>query len=212
MATKKYALERGGPKRLAVKRSWWRKTELFLDGTSLGPPIRGMDALKAGTAYKLPDGRTLAVGFQKELTAAGVTLAIDGRPVPGSVNDPRVTIRSAAKLLWFLGGINILLAAVLLSGEWLRDLGYGIGVFGLLLVALGVGAYVWHSKLAIALAIVLEVIDGFTIIALMPEGRPPPVGAIFFRVLIVVALVRAYQAVERARRLDVAEKIDQAFS
>jgi hypothetical protein len=212
--TKTYALERGGPKRLAVKRRWfWRNTEVSLDGAPLGPPIRNMAALKAGQTYRLSDGRTLGVGFERSLTAAGVSLTVDGRPVPGAANDPRVTIRAAGKLLWVLAAMNLTIGLLILSlGERVQAMGAGFTVFGGVMAALGFAVYFRHSRVALAAAIVIECIDGFVMLALMPQTRNPPVGAIVFRVLIVIALIRAYQAVERARKVDRDERIDQAFS
>jgi hypothetical protein len=180
--TFKYALERKGLKRLAIKRRWfWRDTEVSLDGTPLGPPIPAMDALRAGQDFPMPDGRRLRVGFEKKLASAGLALTVDGRPVPGAINDRRTTIRSAGKLLFFLAALNILIGAlVFAASERLRGLGYVTGGFGVALLALGVGVYVYRSRVALMLAIILEIVDGIAITGFASGGRPP-VGAIVIR-------------------------------
>lgn len=210
--TIRYALERGGPKRLAIKRRWfWRKTEVLLDDQPVGPPIANMAALRAGQHFTLPDGRRLDVGFERKLGSAGLTLALDGRPVPGAFNDPRTVIRTAGRLIWYIAGINLVIGAIFLGArEALHQLGYVTGAFGVLMALLGVGVYVYRSRAALATAIVLEIADTIAVIAFMRSDRPP-VGPIIFRAFIVLVLVRAYQAVEHARRLDRDEKLEKAF-
>lgn len=210
--TLKYALERGGPKRLAIRKRWfWRKTELSLDGQSLGPPIPDMAALRAGREYPMPDGRRLLVGFQKQLGSAGLALSVNGRPVPGAINDPRTTIRYAGKLLFYLAGLNLFIAGLVLSlTDRLNELAAVVGGFGLVMLALGVGVFHFRSRVALVIAIVLEIADGIANLALVPSGSPP-IGPIIFRTLIVLALIRAYKAVADARRLEVDEQLDKAF-
>jgi hypothetical protein len=208
-----YAIDRGGPKRLALKRRWfWRKTEVTLDGQPLGPPIPDMSALRSGRDFALPDGRRLHVTFEKKLASAGLALTLNGRPVAGAINDPRMAVRAAARLLWVLAALNLVVAWIIYAlADRVQDLAIGPGVVGVVLAGLGFAVHRYRSRLALALAILIEIADGILMIALIANSRTPPVGAIIFRVFIVVVLVRAYQAVEAAHRLDRDEQIDHAF-
>ncbi|HVV84082.1 MAG TPA: hypothetical protein VHE35_13495 [Kofleriaceae bacterium] len=210
--TQRFAIDRGGPRRLAIKRRWFgRKTEVLLDDQPVGPPIRNMRALREGADFTLPDGRRLRVGFERKLGSAGLALTLNGRPVAGAINDPRMAVRAAARLLWAVASLNLVVAGVILTfADDLRALAYGPGVVGLLLAGLGYAVYRYRSRVALAVAIAIEVLDGIVMIALASSSQPP-VGAIILRVFIVAVLVRAYQSVEAAHRLDRDEVIDQAF-
>lgn len=210
-----FAIERGGPKRLLVRRRWrWKQVEPVLDGQSLGSPVPNMATLRSGRGYKLPDGRELFLSFQKKFIGSGLALTLDGRPVAGAANDPRMAVRGAGKLLWFLAGLNLLIGLAAYAArddEGAQTMAITGGAVAVLFAGLGFAVYRYRSRLALAVAVLIEVADGVALFALREEGDPPPTNGLVMRVIIIVVLVRALRAVAAAHRLDRDEKVEDAF-
>src|SRR5688572_16157590 len=89
MPTKKYALEVGGPKRLAV--SWaigWKSFSVKFDGQEVTRLVDAYDALSKGSTFPLPDGSTLEARLQSARFGPKLLLDRGGKPVPGSDGVP----------------------------------------------------------------------------------------------------------------------------
>jgi len=213
MARKKeFALDKGGPKRLAV--SWsgiWKNVTVSLDGAPLGDPMSDFKALKIGRDYALPDGRTLRVQFEQKLGGGGLAVSIDGRPLPGAGNDPREAIKAAAITLWVVAGLNLVLGFVLMGMVGGRVDGGDLAlIFAEPIVFAVLGWLVWkfQSGTALLIAIVLQIVGGILVMAMLAEGGRVPTFGIIIRVFIVITLIRGYKAVADARRLEKEELVD----
>lgn len=210
----RFALEKGGEKRLVVRwRGIWKEVELLLDGQPLGPPLPNFKALKQGADYLLPDGRTLNMKFVTgAFVAQGLTLLIDGRPIPGTSADPRTQIKLAGGLIYFVAGLSALLGILGMAGvKFLAFLGFHWPslVAGVVLAVLGYVGVRYRSRLAFAIAAGFMVLDMALTFALTADtnGRLPTTG-IFIRVMIVIVIVRAIRAVGKATEIDKQELAD----
>jgi hypothetical protein len=195
----KFALERGGPKRLEVS---WKLTlnhiSVSLDGQPAGTV---QDLLKKpdGESLTLPDGSVLHLRVRKTLLPM-LLLNRNGLPVPGSPGDPHHQIQNASKLLWFICALNVMiglaslvspdsLLASLGGGGWAILDGAGFGV-----LAFFTGR---RSRVAIALAIALYVVESLLVLGdtVAATGRAN-VGAIIVRVLFLMFLVRGWNGMK----------------
>jgi hypothetical protein len=191
MAKRKYALERGGPKRLFVRwRRGFKDFEVAFDGKAYELERR---LLESGASLTLGDGSSLfvqrvkrrwwSIGFRDELRVDR-----DGVPVPGSDGDPRVVGRGAGGVLILFGLLRLLFLAPWLlfarSPAFLPVVAEGIG-----LTVLGVLALL-GLRLPVALGAGLLVAESLALVAL---GRVPNPAGVVIQVLVVVYLVRAWR-------------------
>lgn len=200
MPRRRYALERGGPKRLELR--WKRGLKDFqveLDGH-----VWSVDrtAVLAGTSITLPGGSSLFVHWVKRRwssIALRDTLRVDrdGVPLPGSDEDPRVVGRSAASVIALFGLLRFLLLGLWFSFRGDARPGSGIdpwlvvvGAEGAVLVALAVAAAMGARAAVIAAAalLALEFVAGLAI----SGGRPPGLGTVI-QVLVIVHLYQSWQ-------------------
>jgi hypothetical protein len=196
--TARFALERGGPKRLEIRwgRGWGSQTAIILDGKEIGT-LPGRKELKEGRLFRLDDGSTLSVQFGPNLITQEFRVLLDGFPLPGSASDPAHRLRVASGVLFFIGGVTIALSLIaeLFRIRGLMQHGMGIGsmieggVF--LLLATLVRR---RSVAALGIAVVLMVLDlvvGFA----DPQGAPPPYGAVMGRVLLLIPVIQGFGAI-----------------
>jgi len=191
----------------------WKNVEVVLDGVVLGEPFANFKALKQGRDFKLPDGRTLHVRYIIGAFAMkGLTLLIDGRPLAGTSADPRLQIKLAAGLIYFVAGLSALLGILGMVGvKFLTYLGFNWPsvVAGILLAGLGFVGVRYKSRAAFAVAAGIIVVDMALTIALGfdPRGHIPTTG-IFLRVMIIVAIIRGIKAIGAAADLEKQEIAD----
>jgi len=184
----------------------WKNVEVLFDGQPLGEPFPNFKALKIGRRFHLPDGRPLDVKFvQATFNTQGLTLLLDGRPLPGAGNDPRVQIKLAAGLLYFVAGLSALLGILGLAGvRFMRDLGFSWPslVAGVVLAVLAFVGVKYRSRAAFGVAAGIIALDMIATFALTAGVGRVPFAAIFFRVLIIAAVIRAIKAVGDVRELE----------
>ena len=195
MGRRRYALERGGPKRLELRwRRGLRDFEVVLDGNAWRVVDR--EALDAGATLTPPDGSSLrvqrvrrrwwSIALRDELLVER-----DGVAVPGSDGDPRVIARGAAGLVGLFGVLN--LGFVGLSSVFTRG-GGGPGMLvaleGLVLCVLAALAALGR-RLPIALAAGFLAVD--TLLPVLALGMTPNPLGLAIRALVVVHLYRAWR-------------------
>jgi hypothetical protein len=198
MPTKQFALEDGGEKRVEV--SWkgiWKNFELKCDGQVIAR-AENQNQLKNGVSGKLPDGSQLEAKLETGFGNAGLKLFRDGDPLPGSAGDPLVRIKTAAGVVYFIAGLNLLIGAggLLFGIKFLEEFGVGAIIFAVLFAVLGFFS-MKRSRVALVLAIVLFAADAaFTLFANIEAsgGRPPNIGFIFVRVFLIIAMVNGVKA------------------
>jgi hypothetical protein len=198
MPTQKFPIERNGPKRIEV--SWggfWKDFTVKFDGNEVGKVTK--DELNAGKEMPLPDGSTFKVHLRKVGMSTELALLRNGTPLPGSGADPVTLVKTAAGIVYFLGGLQVLIGVIAKVGhvEALQQAGMGVEaiVIGAILGVLGFFT-MQRSKIALALAMVVFGGGGIvTIASAVSAGGTPPVGGIIVRVLFLTAMWRGYKAI-----------------
>lgn len=199
-----FALEPGGPKRLQV--SWglaWKEFTVRLDGQVVGT-IPTQKELWAGREFALPDGSTLSVRLAQQALTPVLELRRNGAPLPGSGTDPGQQVRTAAGIVYFLAGFNIVIGIVALIWriEFLLRLGVGVPsiVFGLVFAVLGFFVQ-RRSALALGTAMALLIVDMILSLAGTEQGRSsPPVAGLVLRILFLIWMWQGFAAMRALRR------------
>lgn len=175
-------------------RGLWKDFTVRVDGRELAR-MQGQRQVGQGGSWQLDDGSTLEVKLETGFGGGGLKVSRNGVPLPGTAGDPKTALKSAAGIVFFIAGLNIVLGLVAELGKVELVLAIGLGW-----IAVGVGAVfaglgyatLRGSLVALWIAIVLFGVDGLLgIFATMEAGGTPPVGGIVFRVFIIVAMVKA---------------------
>jgi hypothetical protein len=216
MTTRRFALERGGPRRLEVRWRWPRRdARVSLDGVPVGAPLDRRTFLR-GRTLALPDGTALIVRWAKpEWWSVGLggelRLERQGVPVPGSDGDPPVVARRAARLAGFFGALMLLIGgawALAAKAAAAATWAVVLGAEGLVVLVLAVvGAF--GVRGAILAAAVVLAFDGVaqSALVLWVGGYPNPLG-LAIRAAMVVQLVRSWR---RMRALPAPVEVARVF-
>jgi len=206
MPSRTFALVKGGPKQLTV--SWnygWKNLVAQLDGKPL-LTIPTSKELKAGREVQVGDGQILNVQLKQEFFGTALSLSINGRPLPGSGNDPQTRLASAYGVIYFVGCLSILLGILteVFSVQFLRAIGAGWEsvLEGLVFLALALWVHKRQSLVALALAVGLYALDLIVGIAAMASqpGTTPPAGGLVIKILFLVFMSRGFGAIKELRR------------
>ena len=88
MASKKFALEKGGQPRLEISWSgFWKNGLILFDGSRIGS-FHDDKELRSGREYPLPDGIILSVRLQRRFLTHELHISCDGVPLPLSSSPP----------------------------------------------------------------------------------------------------------------------------
>lgn len=206
MPKRKYALEKGGEKKLEIVwGAFWKDTRVSLEGRELGV-IPTQDALRAGREFTLLDGSLLTVRLGKNMMMPELQVLKNGEPLPGSSSDPAQKIDIAFYIILFFAAVNVLLGLVAemfkISGFLAMGIGYGTVVFGLVYLALAIFIKK-RSMVALALAVGLFVLDTvLTLVLPIQGGAKPPTAGIVLRIFLMIPLFQAFPAMRVLRRKD----------
>jgi hypothetical protein len=204
MPKQQLALEAGGAKRLEI--SWgmnFKNVSVKLDGREVGT-IPDQKALKEGRSFTLDDGSSLQVQLVRSAMSQVLQVLRNGKPLPGSATDPEKKLSTAYTIIFFVGGLSLVigLLAEIANVDFLRSLGAGwfTVVVGVIFIGLG---FLVKRRIILALyaAIVLYALDlGLLVMTAVsvPGGRPPVSGI----VLHVIFLIFMYQGVGALQELN----------
>lgn len=205
MPKKVFALAKDQPSTIEIEwRGLWKDIRVRKDGQELGS-IANQRELQAGKSFVLGDGSTLRVQLIRDFGNVRLDVTRNGQPLPGSSGDPAVGHKSAYGVVFFIAGLNVVLGIVgtLFSNRTLQSLGIGWplivmgAIFGVL------GWFIWQKKSLIALGIAIAIfgLDGLVtlVMAAMASGRPP-VGAVIFRIFIIVIMARGFKAMRDLKK------------
>jgi hypothetical protein len=175
MPSRSYALEEGGKKRLELSWSgFWSNFTVSLDGTPLGTLPRGQ-SLKDGQEFRLPDGSIIHIQLIQKPTGNYLEVLRDDKPLPGSDTNPRTILNTAAGVIYFFSGVNLLVGiiAVLFNVQWLQDYGIGFGSIIIGFIYLPLAYFTGEgSSIALLLAVLLYIVDG--VAGIVHHGRGSP--------------------------------------
>jgi len=204
MAKQSYSLEPGGPKRLEISwKGFFKNTTITLDGMLLGT-IPDHMALRTPQEYKLVDGSLLKVQLVQNLSGAEMQVTRNGVPLPGSASNPETKVNTAAGIIFFIAGLNLLLGVIALitQSEILANLGIGWYslVFGGFFLVMGFLVRK-RSKIALILSIVIFSLDAIIgIIGSVAMGGSPAVAGLIVRVLLVIPMVQGVGAITALKK------------
>lgn len=204
MPKQSYALEPGGPKRLEVSwKGFFKNTTITLDGVLLGT-IPDHMALRTPQEFKLIDGSLLKVQLVQNLSGAEMQVTRNGVALPGSSSNPETRVKSAAGIIFFIAGLNLLLGVIALitQSELLASLGIGWYslIFGGFFLVMGFLVRKL-SKVALILSIVVFSLDALIgIIASVAMGGSPAIAGLVVRVLLIIPMVQGVSAITALKK------------
>lgn len=164
--TRRYAFQRRGPKRLALRffvdvlAGDWDEVEVRMDAVVVGRATHEM-LWGEGVEYTLFDDSVLRIWLENGPAGAPfLNVTRNGHPLPDSDGDPLHSVRSMVIMLWVFAAIQILAEVVVIipidrrsyPNELQTD--YWVTGIGVIVVLLGVLAW-RRSVAALALACVL---------------------------------------------------------
>jgi len=141
--TSRYALQRHGPKRLAVSRSLtWSEVIVQFDGVEI---FRTDEAgLRQGLEHRMHDGTVLRLWLESgPRNSRFLLLTRNGHPLPGSEGDPVKVLRFTVFLVWGIAALQIGVSVMIMVLRSDRvDAGvYSMLALGAALVLLGILAW-----------------------------------------------------------------------
>ena len=155
--TRRYAFQRRGPKRLALRFSVnvlagdWDEVEVRMDAVVVGRATHEM--LWEGVEYRLFDDSVLRIWLESGPAGAPfLNVTRNGHPLPDSDGDPLHSVRSMVIMLWVFAALQILAEVVVIiptdrrnhPGELQTD--YWVTGIGVIIVLLGILA--WRRSVA----------------------------------------------------------------
>lgn len=200
----KYAIEKGGPKRLEI--SWkgnYKEITIHLDGNTIGS-IADPEQLKAGQEFSLEDGSTLKVQLTRSFIFPHLQIYKDGWPVHSQGFEPAQQLSYAYKFIFLIGGMNL---AFGLSGILFRTALWNLPPAGLLSVILGgfflvLGFFVMRrSIIALSIAAGILALDVVLTIIFPPNlPRFALVIGIIFRIFVLLAMAQGFGAIQALKQ------------
>lgn len=206
MPAERFALEKGGDERLELRwQMGWRNMRVNLDGEPVGD-ILTRKALREGRTVPLPDGSELYLQLDDKWLGADLLITRDGRPLPGSMIDPRIMLANVYIVLFFIAALFFLLGAgsVVLQIDLLRKWGMGMWAvhYGLIFWVLSMGVKK-RSVLALSLTVFLFLADGGLEVYYAAQYQlAPPVLGIFFRVILIIWVSQGFGAIRELQRME----------
>lgn len=203
MTRNQYALEEGAPKRLTLKVPFMGGVQVEFDG-KLVDGFALSETKKLGREVQLPDGSVITIRSTFAITGRAFEIDRNGRPVPGSAEDPKLRVRHAAVALYVLAAMNVGFAGFIgvvqyRSGLELQPEMLAM-MFAIAVLFAGCGFFASRGSLiAVGLGTVLYVyltID--TMVASVETNGKP--GNIILRLIFVYLLVRGVQGAWALRK------------
>jgi hypothetical protein len=198
MPIMKYALEKGGPKRLEISyKGNWKDFTIRLDGNVIGT-VAEYEHLKTGQEFALPDGSILKV----QLKFPGFQVFRNGKPL--LLYDPSQMLKFSYTFTFFSAAANLFMG---LSGSLFHtNLGnlppagmLSVG-FGILLLVLG---FFIMLKSTIALSIAAGILALDIILAIFYHPNLPLiilVIAIVFKLLVLLMMIQGFGAIKALKQ------------
>ena len=206
MPTLDLALEADAPKNLHVACNWcYTRGHVSLGGVRL-LTFRSADALAQGAETKLPDGSRLAVKVVRRWFGASLEVLRNGIPLPGSPTHPRSRALAGGAALYGAALLPLFDAVIgYTRPEQIED------PLALVIpracVFAGLAFFARRqARWALIIGLGLYVLDSAALLVRLRMGLVSPnLGGnfLFFRVMIIAALVRAYRAYGELDRIDV---------
>ncbi|MDP3450789.1 MAG: hypothetical protein Q8R87_09420 [Anaerolineaceae bacterium] len=204
MPKQSYSLEPGGPKRLEIQwKGLYKNTTITLDGLQLGT-VLDQRLLRAGHELPLTDGSLLRLHLVSNLAGTELRVTRNGVPLPGSASNPETKVNTAAGIIFFVAGLNLLLGIIglLTRSEFLATLGIGWYsiIFGAFFLVMGL-LVKKRSMVALILSIVVFSLDALLgVIGSVALGGSAAIGGFVFRVFLIIPMVQGIGAIKALKK------------
>lgn len=204
MPKQSWLLEPGGPKRLEIQwKGQYKDTTITLDGVLLGT-VLNQQLLKAGQEFQLGDGSLLKLQLVSNLAGTILRVTRNGIPLPWSALNPETKVNTAAGIIFFVAGLNLVLGVIglLTQSEFLATLGIGWYsiIFGAFFLVMGL-LVKNRSMVALILSIVVFSLDALLgVIGSVAMGGSAAVGGFVFRVFLIIPMVQGVGAITALKK------------
>ena len=198
MANRTYALEKGGPKRLAVSSALKGGARtVALDGQQVASLSK--TELQTGSVVTLPDGSALRLQLRRQWPGTELRIARNGIALPAT---PTAAghLGESYGALFFVGGFNLVLGLVslLVTDTTLSDVGVGGANIVEGIVFLIIGYFVRRrSRIALAIGIAFFALD--TIVSFASVGSASLTAAFLVRLALLVLMQRGFGAMRELK-------------
>ena len=204
MTKRSYSFEPGGPKRLELSwKGFYKNMTLKLDGIQIGE-VPDSKTLTAGQEFRLVDGSIVKVQMVSNLAGTEIQVLRNGQPLPGSASNPETRVKTAAGLIFFIAGLNILIG--LIATFFNSDILYQIGVtwlnilFGVFFLVMGLLVRK-RSKVALILSIVVFSLNAvLAIFGSILAGVTPSIPGLLMRVVLIIPMVQAVKSIDQLKK------------
>lgn len=203
MAKQRFALEANGPKRLEI--SWgmfWRNITVRLDGQVIGT-VPSKKELAQGYDIFLPDTSLLNIKLARTFVTQELQVLRNGQPLPGSASDPQSRVKTAANVIFFIAGLNIVVGLIALFFQVDLLLAYGLGIESVItgLIYALLGFFVKRKSLvALVIAIVLFVLDGVFGLVTAAEVGANPGSMVIARIVLLIPMLQGFSAIRTLKK------------
>jgi hypothetical protein len=179
--------------------------EVRLDGQLIGK-FQGQSDLKNGKTYRLAGGSILNIALVPGIYRNELRVTLNGKTVPGSGGDPGLRARAAIGVLYFIGGLDLLIGlfSILFDAEMLRNLGIGPYhiVVGLIFVVLAFLAQ-RQTPYVVWVAAAIFVVDSVIgVVTTLNRGLPLSTGGLIFRAILLATLVQAIPVMDGLKKAE----------
>lgn len=198
------ALEPGGPKRLEIQwKGLYKNTTITLDGVQLGT-VLDQRLLRAGQELPLTDGSLLRLHLVSNLAGTELRVTRNGDPLPGSASNPETKVNTAAGLIFFVAGLNLVLGIIglLTRSEFLATLGIGWYsiIFGAFFLVMGF-LVKKRSMVALILSIVVFSLDALLgVVSSVAMGGSVAIGGFVFRLFLIILMAQGVGAIKALKK------------
>jgi hypothetical protein len=203
MATKKYYLNKEKTDVLRLKWGYnWKNFAVIHNQEEIGS-FANKKELLAGKSFMTADGREIFIRLKGGITNE-LEILVNGEVLPGSPSDPKTIVKTAFGIALFVGLLNVVLGAIgtFAEVELLQNLGANefMLVFGVVITALAFGIKA-KSFISLILVNVIYGLDSILWIIMLFEATDNiPIAGLIFRVLIIMALIRAIPAMKKLKK------------
>ncbi|MBA3073292.1 MAG: hypothetical protein FP831_06835 [Anaerolineae bacterium] len=198
------ALEPGGHKRLEIQwKGLYKDTTITLDGVQLGT-VLDQRLLRAGHELPLTDGSLLRLHLVSNLAGTELRVTRNGVPLPGSASNPETKVNTAAGLIFFVAGLNLVLGIIglLTRSEFLATLGIGwySVLFGAFFLVMGF-LVKKRSMVALILSIVVFSLDALLgVVGSVAMGGSAAIGGFVFRLFLIILMAQGVGAIRALKK------------
>lgn len=209
MLNMKYALEKGGPKRLEI--AWQTNHSEFhikLDGKEIAS-FTSPEPLLAGQEFTLEDGSILKIQLPSRSKFAAFKITFNGFPLPSSMPPPEKRLKTVFQFILFIAAMNIIGSIAsfrsFYSMKYLSPNAWILAAVGLIFLVLALFVY-RKSKIALFITVSLFTLDTIVFLFYAKLMLWKKVLMFLFRLLLILMMLMGFGAINEIKQKEIDEK------